>query len=70
MYRMWMRSKGWDQSQGFVTSSTSRMQLGGTQVSGGGLRSTPWTITECVSKRFGPEALRHRLKHKYDQATS
>lgn len=47
MIRMWIRSSGFFQVHSSRTLSTSRMQLGGIHVMGGGNRSTPRTVAVC-----------------------
>lgn len=42
--RMWIRSCGSFQVHSSAMLSTSRMQLGGIHVTGGGKRSTPRTV--------------------------
>jgi hypothetical protein len=48
MIRMCIKSKGSRQVHSCSASSTSRMQLGGIQDTGGGNKSTPRTVAETV----------------------
>jgi len=53
MSRMWIRSWGSFQVHCSAMLSTSRMQFGGIQVTGGGKRSTPRTVAGLVNWLFG-----------------
>lgn len=53
MMRMWMRSCSSFQVHSSAMLSTSRMQLGGIQVTGGGKRSTPRTLAASVNTDLG-----------------